>query len=105
MALRGWPSPHATAPSRGGRGSTRVPFGDRRVAAAAVVGDAIGRDLREIPIDLVEQVRLDFAVAPSGDRLHAHRHVLSHRTAEPCYAGDNANGGVEKLYSRTKKIS
>ena len=46
-------------------GGPSVPFGDRCMAAVAVVG-AIGRDLRNLPLDLVEQAGQDFAVAPIG---------------------------------------
>lgn len=46
-------------------GGTRVPLGDRRMAAVAVVG-AIGRYLGDLAFDLVEQAGQDFAVAPGG---------------------------------------
>jgi hypothetical protein len=46
-------------------GGTRVPLGDRRMAAVAVVG-AIGRYLVDLAFDLVEQARQDFTVAPGG---------------------------------------
>ena len=48
-------------------GGTRVPLGDRRMAAVAVVG-AIGRDLGDLAFDLIEQAGQDFAVAPGGGR-------------------------------------
>ena len=46
-------------------GSTRVPLGNRRMAAVAVVG-AIGRDLGDLAFDLVEHAGQDFAVARGG---------------------------------------
>lgn len=46
-------------------GGTRVPLGDCRMAAVAVVG-TIGRDLGDLAFDLVEQAGQDFAVAPGG---------------------------------------
>ena len=46
-------------------GAPRVPFGDRRLAPPAVAG-AIGRYLRDVPLDLIEQAGQDFAVTPGG---------------------------------------